>query len=115
MNQAIRDTQVVKAAGYLRDCWADDSEMGACGTSSGRLFSTTRALGSRKAARCRTFGDEAPACYLRRIRQSNVEPAFGNLIHHYSLRRMNVHSQAGAHKTRLLTAVAYHLKKLLRY
>jgi hypothetical protein len=28
---------------------------------------------------------------------------------------MNVRSLAGAHKTRLLTAVAYNLKKLLKY
>ena len=52
---------------------------------------------------------------LRRVRQSTVEPVFGNLIHHYGLRRMNVRGQAGAHKTMLLTAVAYNLKKLLKY
>ena len=40
---------------------------------------------------------------------------FGNLIHHYGLRRLNVRGHAGAHKTMLLTAVAYHLKKLLKY
>ena len=52
---------------------------------------------------------------LRRVRQSTVEPVFGNLIHHYGLRRMNVRGQAGAHKTMLLTAVAYNLKKLLKH
>ena len=52
---------------------------------------------------------------MRRVRQSTVEPVFGNLIHHYGLRRMNVRGQAGAHKTMLLTAVAYNLKKLLKY
>ena len=52
---------------------------------------------------------------LRRVRQSTVEPVFGNLIHHYGLRRVNVRGQAGAHKTMLLTAVAYNLKKLLKY
>jgi transposase len=52
---------------------------------------------------------------LRRVRQSTVEPVFGNLIHHYGLRRMNVRGQAGAHKTMLLTAMAYNLKKLLKY
>ena len=31
---------------------------------------------------------------------------FGNLLHHHSLRRLNVLGQAGAHKTTLLTAVA---------
>ena len=52
---------------------------------------------------------------MRRVRQSTVEPVFGNRIHHYGLRRMNVRGRAGAHKTMLLTAVAYNLKKLLKY
>ena len=52
---------------------------------------------------------------MRRVRQSTVEPVFGNLLHHYGLRWMNVRDHAGAHKTKLLTAVAYNLKKLLKY
>jgi transposase len=52
---------------------------------------------------------------LRRVRQGTVEPVFGNLLHHYGLRRMNVRGHAGAHKTMVLTAVAYNLKKLLKY
>ncbi|WP_345054000.1 IS1182 family transposase [Hymenobacter glaciei] len=51
----------------------------------------------------------------RHLRQSTVEAVFGNLLHHYGLRRMNVRGQAGAHKTMLLTAVAYNLKKLLKH
>ena len=39
---------------------------------------------------------------------------FGNVIHH-GLRRVNVRSYAGVHKTMLLTAIAYNLKKLLKY
>ncbi len=49
------------------------------------------------------------------MRQSTVEPVFGNLVHHYGLRRVNGRGHTGAHKTMLLTAVAYNLKKLLRY
>jgi hypothetical protein len=52
---------------------------------------------------------------MRRVRQGTVEPVFGNLLHHYGMRRMNVRGQAGAHKTMLLTALAYNLKKLLKY
>ena len=52
---------------------------------------------------------------MRRVRQSTVEPVFGNLIHHHGLRRLGVRGLAGAHKTMLLTAVAYNLKKLLKY
>ncbi|MDB5270738.1 MAG: hypothetical protein JWP58_3778 [Hymenobacter sp.] len=51
----------------------------------------------------------------RRVRQGTVEPVFGNLLHHYGLRRLNVRGHAGAHKTMLLTAVAYNLKKLLKH
>jgi hypothetical protein len=52
---------------------------------------------------------------MRRKRQSTVEPVFGNLIHHYGLRRVSTRGQAGAQKTMLLTAIAYNLKKLLQY
>jgi hypothetical protein len=51
----------------------------------------------------------------RRLRQSTVEPVFGHLLHHYGLRRINVRGLAWAHKTMLLTAVAYNLKKLLKH
>jgi hypothetical protein len=53
--------------------------------------------------------------YHRRLRQSTVEPVFGHLLHHYGLRRMNVRGRGSAHKTMLLTAVAYNLKKLLKH
>jgi transposase len=51
----------------------------------------------------------------RRVRQGTVEPVFGNLLHHYGLRRVNTKGQAAAHKTMLLTAIAYNLKKLLKH
>jgi hypothetical protein len=44
-----------------------------------------------------------------------VEPVFGNLLHHYGLRRVNTKGQAAAQKVMLLRAVAYNLKKLLKY
>ena len=53
--------------------------------------------------------------HMRRVRQGTVEPVFGNLLPHYGLRRLNVRGLAGAHKTMLLTAVAFNLKKLLKY
>ena len=52
---------------------------------------------------------------MRRVRQGTVKPVFGNLLPHYGLRRMNVRGLAGAHKTMLLTAVAFNLKKLFKY
>ena len=52
---------------------------------------------------------------MRRVRQGTVEPVFGNLLHPYGLRRVNVRGHAGAHKTMVLTAVAYNLNKLLKH
>ena len=52
---------------------------------------------------------------MRQLRQSTVEPVFGSLLQHYGLRRTNVRGHAGAHKTMLLAAVAYNLKKLLKH
>lgn len=52
---------------------------------------------------------------MRRVRQRTVEPVFGSLLHHYGLRRVGTKGQAAAHKTMLLSAVAYNLKKLLKH
>jgi len=53
--------------------------------------------------------------HMRRVRQSTVEPALGQLLPHYGLRRLGTKGQAAAHKTMLLAAVAYNLKKLLKH
>ena len=50
---------------------------------------------------------------MRRVRQCTVEPVFGNLLQHYGLRRVGTKGRAAAHKTMLLSAIAYNLKKLL--
>jgi hypothetical protein len=52
--------------------------------------------------------------HLRRVRQRTVEPIFGSLLQHYGLRRVNTKGRAAAHKTMLITAIAYNLKKLLK-
>lgn len=52
---------------------------------------------------------------MRRVRQRTVEPVFGSLLHHYGLRRVGTKGQAAAHKTMLLSAIAYNLKKLLKH
>jgi len=51
----------------------------------------------------------------RHVRQGTVEPVFGNLLHHYGLRRVNTKGQAAAQKAMVLSAVAYNLKKLLKH
>jgi transposase len=52
---------------------------------------------------------------MRRVRQRTVEPVFGNLLQHYGLRRVSTKGRAAAHKTMLLSAIAYNLKKLLKH
>jgi hypothetical protein len=52
---------------------------------------------------------------MRLLRQSTVEPVYGSLLQHYGLREVNTRGRASAHKTMLLAAMAYNLKKLLKY
>lgn len=52
---------------------------------------------------------------MRLLRQSTVEPVFGSLLQHYGLRQVNTRGRASAHKAMLLAAIAYNLKKLLKY
>lgn len=52
---------------------------------------------------------------MRRLRQRTVEPVFGSLLQHYGLRRINTRGRSSAHKTMLLTAMAFNLKKLLKH
>jgi transposase len=53
--------------------------------------------------------------YMRRLRQRTIEPVFGSLLQHYGLRRVNTRGRSSAHKTMLLTAIAFNLKKLLKH
>jgi hypothetical protein len=46
-----------------------------------------------------------------RRRQRTIEPVY--LLQHYGLRRVNTRGRS-AHKTMLLTAIAFNLKKLLK-
>ena len=49
---------------------------------------------------------------MRRLRQRTIKPVFGSLLPHYGLRRVNTRGRNSAHKTMLLTAIAFHLKKM---
>jgi transposase len=52
---------------------------------------------------------------MRRLRQRTIEPVFGSLLQHYGMRRVNTRGRSSAHKTMLLTAIAFNLKKLLKH
>ena len=52
---------------------------------------------------------------MKSIRQSTVEPVFGTLIEHLGMRKMNTIGIRQANKNMLLAAVAYNLKKYLKF
>jgi hypothetical protein len=52
---------------------------------------------------------------MRRIRQSTVEPVFGSLIHYYGMSKVGVKGKAGAHKVMLMAAIAFNLRKYMKF
>lgn len=52
---------------------------------------------------------------IKRIRSSTVEPVLGTLINYLPMRRVNTRGIKGANKCMLMAAVAYNLKKLMRW
>lgn len=52
---------------------------------------------------------------MKLLRSSTVEPVFGSLINHTGLKRINTKGIKQANKCMLMAAIAYNLKKLLKY
>lgn len=52
---------------------------------------------------------------MKRLRSATIEPALGSLVDYYGLRKINVRGKAGAHKVMLLAAVAFNLKKYMKF
>jgi hypothetical protein len=44
-----------------------------------------------------------------------MEPVFGSLFQHYDMHRVNTRGRSSVHKTMLLTAFAFNLKKPLKH
>ena len=53
--------------------------------------------------------------YMKKKRQSTVEPVFGSLTSFYGLRKINTLGISQANKVMLMAATAYNLKKLLKF
>ena len=53
--------------------------------------------------------------YMKKKRQSTVEPVFGSLTSFYGLRKINTLGISQANKVMLLAATAYNLRKLLKF
>ena len=52
---------------------------------------------------------------MKKLRSSTVEPVLGTLINYLNLRRVNTRGIRQANKCMLMSAVAYNLKKLLKF
>jgi hypothetical protein len=52
---------------------------------------------------------------IKKIRSSTVEPVLGTLVNYLSMRRVNTRGIKQANKCMLMAAVAYNLKKLLKW
>src|SRR3954454_23053200 len=52
---------------------------------------------------------------MKKLRSSTVEPVLGTLINYLNLRRVNTRGIRQANKCMLMAAVAYNLKKLLKF
>jgi IS5 family transposase len=53
--------------------------------------------------------------YMKKLRQSKVEPVLGTLLNFLGMRRVNTRGQKGAQKLMLMAALAFNLKKYLRF
>src|SRR5215217_7586016 len=52
---------------------------------------------------------------IRKLRSSTVEPVLGTLVNYLSMRRVNTRGIKQANKCMLMAAVAYNLKKLMKW
>ncbi len=52
---------------------------------------------------------------MKKLRSSTVEPVLGTLINYLAMRRINTRGIKQANKCMVMAAVAYNLKKLLKW
>lgn len=52
---------------------------------------------------------------MKRLRQSTVEPVLGTLVNYLSMRRVNTRGIKQANKCMIMAAIAYNLKKMLKF
>jgi len=52
---------------------------------------------------------------MKYLRQSTVEPVFGSLINFYAMNKVSTLGIDSAHKSMLMTAITYNLKKYMKY
>ncbi len=104
----------------LRNYWAAPSDCRQCMNKptcapKARCRKITRTAYDEQYQRAYARQNSRRGKQMRRLRQSTVEPVFGSLVQHYGLRRINVLGRSGAHKVMLLAAVAFNLKKYMKF
>ncbi len=52
---------------------------------------------------------------MKKLRSSTVEPVLGTLVNYLGMRRVNIRGIEQANKCMLMAAIAYNLKKLLKF
>lgn len=52
---------------------------------------------------------------MKKLRQSTVEPVLGTLVNHVNMKKLNTRGLANASKCLVMAAIAYNLKKLVRF
>lgn len=52
---------------------------------------------------------------IRKLRSSTVEPVLGTLVNYLAMRRVNTRGIRQANKCMLMAAVAYNIKKLMKW
>jgi len=52
---------------------------------------------------------------MKYLRQGTVEPVFGSLINFYAMNKVSTRGIDSAHKSMLIAAIAYNLKKYMKY
>jgi hypothetical protein len=57
----------------------------------------------------------AKAKHLRKLRSSTVEPVIGTLVNYLAMKRVNTRGLQQANKCMIMAAVAYNLKKLMKF
>ena len=75
------------------------------------MTAVDKPLYDRMHARLQTANREK----IRQLRSSTVEPVLGTLVNYLAMRRVNTRGIKQAAKCMLMSAIAYNLKKLLKW
>ncbi len=98
----------------VKDCKVCPLRSTCLGTSAGEKKIET-SLYQQEMQRAYARQHSAHGKSMVRIRAGTVEPVFGNLINYYGLRKINVKGKKGAHKCMLMSAIAFNIKKLMKF